>query len=117
MTDDNVIKCADCKYLDRRVGYCAECDALVSDAEELSVCEFASKIEATNWDLLRALSADEFSEAFWKILKQSQWYTDSRVWLREWLNAVPANGKLDLRPEWATTFEALNRWERSDTYE
>ena len=90
---------------------------MVADTERELVCEFAEEKQKANWDLLRGLSADEFSKAFWKILKQSQWYTDSRVWLREWLNAVPANGKLDLRPEWVTTVEALNRWECSDTYE
>lgn len=74
-------------------------------------------LELTNWDLLRQLPAAGFSVAFWRILKQSQWYTDSRVWLREWLNAVPANGKLDLRPENVTTVEALNKWMKGEAGE
>ena len=40
----------------------------------------------TNWDKLKELSADEFSEKFWKLLDQSTWYTDSHVWLKTWLN-------------------------------
>lgn len=105
-----VIKCENCAFLDHRVGYCKKCNAMVAGTERELVCEFAEEKQKTNWDLLREMSANEFSHAFWAILKQSQWYTDSRVWLREWLNAVPAGGMLDLQMRDTTKPEDMGFW-------
>lgn len=54
---------------------------------EVGMCEaFVSKNKPkTNWDQLRTLSAVEFGKEFWRILKRAQEYTDSVVWLHEWL--------------------------------
>lgn len=46
----------------------------------------------TNWDLLRDMSAEQFSEAFWILLDESKGWTDSREWLKEWLKS-PVNRK------------------------
>ena len=40
---------------------------------------------ATNFDRIKELTADEFADIFWNILDRSKWYTNSRVWLKEWL--------------------------------
>ena len=41
----------------------------------------------TNWDYLKTLNAEEFSEVFWKILQRSKYDINSRVWLKEWLKS------------------------------
>ena len=41
----------------------------------------------TNWDYVKALSAEEFAEAFWSILDIIRDYTDSRISLKMWLNS------------------------------
>lgn len=43
----------------------------------------------TCWDCIKFLSPDEFCKVYWKILDYSKFYTDSRVWLKTFLNDDP----------------------------
>lgn len=58
----------------------------------------------TNWDMVKKFTAEEFSEAFWKILDMTKWYTDSRLGLKEWLVESANNPSIYINPK--TSFES-----------
>ena len=39
-----------------------------------------------NGDTVREMNNDELEEWFWRMLKYTQWFTDSRWALHDWLN-------------------------------
>lgn len=48
-------------------------------------CYYNTRKVMTNFDRLQAMSVDELEEWYWWMHKEMMRYTDSRVFVREWL--------------------------------
>ena len=49
--------------------------------------------KTTHYDEIRAMSIEEIENWFWWMHKEMMWYTDSRVFLHDWLRQEVSDGR------------------------